>query len=104
MPPTHPLLPTPPSQQENQEHGKPRNAKTYLSPQTAARASCDARATVTDPSLFVVRTSYFAYLKVENSISCCVMNSSSAGWPAWVAAMPRLMAATISLGSVTRSP
>ncbi len=40
----------------------------------------------------------------ETSTSLEVMNSSSAGWPFSVAAIPRLMAATISPGFSTRSP
>jgi len=44
------------------------------------------------------------YLNLETATSLDVMNSRSAGWPASVAAMPRLIAGTISAGSVTRSP
>ena len=40
----------------------------------------------------------------ETVISLSVMNSSRAGWPASVAAMPRFSAPTISAGSVIRSP
>ena len=41
---------------------------------------------------------------LETLTSLLVMNSSSAGWPFSVAAMPRLMAATMSPGFSTRSP
>ena len=44
------------------------------------------------------------YLNVETSISFWVMNSGSAGRPSRVCWMPRLIAGTISAGSVTRSP
>ncbi len=47
---------------------------------------------------------YTSYLNLETATSLEVMNSSSAGWPCSVAAMPRLIAGTISAGSVTRSP
>ena len=40
----------------------------------------------------------------ETAVSWRVMNSSSAGLPSFVCAMPRLIAGTISAGSVTRSP
>jgi hypothetical protein len=41
---------------------------------------------------------------LETVCSLSVMNSSRAGWPCSVAAMPRLSAATMSPGSVIRSP
>ena len=41
---------------------------------------------------------------VETVRSLSVMNSSRAGWPCSVTAMPRLSAATMSPGSVIRSP
>jgi len=41
---------------------------------------------------------------LEMLISLAVMNSKSAGWPRSVASMPRFSAATISAGSVIRSP
>ena len=47
---------------------------------------------------------YGAPHPLEISISFVVMNSSNAGWPRWVASIPRLSAATMSAGSVTRSP
>lgn len=40
----------------------------------------------------------------DTCVSLDVMNSSSAGCPAFVAAMPRRMAGTISSGRSTRSP
>ena len=40
----------------------------------------------------------------EICVSCSVMNSTSAGWPASVAAIARRSAGTISAASVTRSP
>src|SRR5579864_530305 len=44
------------------------------------------------------------YLKIENSISLAVMNSSSAGVPCRVLPTARLIAGMIAPGSVTRSP
>ena len=41
---------------------------------------------------------------LEIVISLSVMNSNKAGWPFCVAAMPLFKAATMSLGSVIRSP
>ena len=66
----------------------------------------------TDPGLYgrkpsavqVRRCPYLGRYYRETSTSFDVMNSRRAGWPASVAAMPRFMAAAISLGSVTRSP
>jgi hypothetical protein len=45
-----------------------------------------------------------AQLNFETEVSLQVMNSSRAGSPRSVASMPRLIAGTISEGSVTRSP
>jgi len=42
--------------------------------------------------------------KIEKSIAFSVMNSTSAGVPSRVLATARLMAGTISFGSITRSP
>ena len=44
------------------------------------------------------------YEKTENVISLAVRNSSRAGVPSSVLAIARLMAGTISPGSLTRSP
>ena len=41
---------------------------------------------------------------LETRVSFAVMNSSSAGLPAWVCSIPRWIAALISPGCVTRSP
>ena len=45
-----------------------------------------------------------AQTNLEMLVSLQVMNSSSAGVPFRVCSMPRLIAGTISSGSVTRSP
>ena len=47
---------------------------------------------------------HISYLNLETATSLEVMNSSSAGSPRSVAAMPRRIAGTISAGSVIRSP
>jgi hypothetical protein len=47
---------------------------------------------------------HISYLNLETATSLEVMNSSSAGSPRSVAAMPRRIAGTISAGSVMRSP
>jgi hypothetical protein len=46
----------------------------------------------------------FAGASRETAVSFDVMNSSSAGVPLFVCSIPRLIAGTISPGSVTRSP
>ncbi len=47
---------------------------------------------------------FSAAYSFEIVISLSVMNSRSAGWPSFVAAIPRSMAARMSPGSVIRSP
>jgi hypothetical protein len=51
-----------------------------------------------------VEVPVFLGYSLEMLISLSVMNSSSAGRPSSVAAIPRLSAPTISPGSVIRSP
>ena len=47
---------------------------------------------------------HISYLNLETATSLAVMNSSSAGSPRSVAAIPRRIAGMISAGSVIRSP
>ena len=56
-----------------------------------------------DPSPDLAGT-HISYLNLETATSLDVMNSSSAGSPRSVAAMPRRIAGTISACSVMRSP
>ncbi len=76
-----------------------------MPPASPFRPEADPSAVVLESVGAPRRTSEgFCYLNLETATSFEVMNSSSAGSPRSVAAMPRLIAGMISAGSVMRSP